>query len=229
MIKYLTFLCIIYLSVTSRTCRGQNLEAHYNITKTIYSTDINGNRKQVATLKFRGFLFQKKDRTIYFQRPLYLKDYPDGSAHIAVNGHYQMIIGLPMDTMYHVYYMDFDSLITRSRTELPGLNSKEWNIKQHFKTGSFTWKLLSDIKEINGLKCQRATFTAPDGRLIYDVWFCPDINALAGPYSIRDIPGLVVEADCPVYDETCILNSYNTNIVPDDSVFWPDIFNQPFR
>jgi len=229
MLKYFIFSFIIFVNDVSYNAYAQNIEAHYKVEKTIYSTDVNGNRKKIATLPFEGFLYQKKDRTIYFQRPLYLSDYPDGSINIKVNDHYQMGIGIPMDTLYHIYYMAFDSLISRSRVEISGLNAKEWNVKQHFNEGSFVWKLLSETKEINGLKCQRATFTTPDGRLIYDVWFCPEINVLAGPYTVRDLPGLVVVVNCPAYDETCILQSYSTNVNPSDAVFWPGIFDQAFR
>lgn len=226
-LKYTALSCLIFFPCISN-CQIQNIEAKYRVTKTIYSTDISGNRKQVATLQYNGFLYQKKNRTLYYQRPLYLNEYPDGNIHIAVNDHYQMVIGLPMDTLYHLYYMDFDSLITRSRTELPG-RGKEWNIKQNFKRGSMTWKLLSDTKQVNGLKCQKATFTAPDGRLIYEVWFCSDVQTLSGPFSIRDLPGLVVEANCPVLDETYTLESYKTNLSLSDKIFWPDVFNEPFK
>lgn len=229
MFKYLIFLYVLFLNSLSTFGQSQNIKAVYKVTKIVYCTDINGNRKEVTSLQYTGFLYQKNNRTIYYQKPLYLKEYPDGNVHIAVNANYQMLIGLPMDTLQHVYYMDYDSLITRSRTELPGATNKEWNVKQPFKRGGMTWKFFPDTKEVNGLKCQKATFTALDGRLIYEVWFCSDIPVLAGPFTIRGLPGLGVQAVCPVLDETYTLESYNTNISPPDSILWPDVFNQPFR
>lgn len=211
------------------TCRTQNLEAHYKVTRIIFNTGMNGSRNKVATLEYSGFLYQKKNRTIYFQKPLYLSDYPDGNIHITVSAHNELLIGLTMDTMQHVYYMDFDSLVTRSRVELSGLNSKEWNLKQRLNKGIMTWQLLPDTKEVNGLKCQKATFSAPGAGLQWEVWFCPDINALAGPFTIRDLPGLVVEAYSPVFDENYTLESYNTSISLPNSTFWPDLFNESYK
>lgn len=226
MIKSIFFLFITFFNLLPITCRTQDLEAKYKVSRVIFNTDINGNRKKIATLQYDGFLYQKKNRTIYYQKPLYLNDYPKGNVDIVVNAHYTMLITLPMDTLQHIYYMDFDSLNTISRVELSGLNSKEWNIKQHLSKGSMRWQLLPDTKEINGLKCQKATFTAPGAGLQWEVWFCPNINALAGPFTIRDLPGLVVEAYSPVFDETYILENYNTNISLSDGTFWPDVFNE---
>lgn len=54
------------------------------------------------------------------------------------------------------------------------------------------WTILSEEKEIEGLKCYKAT-TTYRGRN-WEVWFTPEINYPAGPWLLRGLPGLILEA-----------------------------------
>jgi GLPGLI family protein len=52
------------------------------------------------------------------------------------------------------------------------------------------WKIDSEIKEVNGIKCQLAT-TNFGGRE-YEAWFSLDIPASLGPYKFIGLPGLII-------------------------------------
>lgn len=186
-------------------------------------------KRNIATLDFDGFLFQSKSRFIYYKKPLYLGTYPDGFIHVSNSNDNEMQIGVVMDTIQGLRYLDFDSLITRSRMDVSGINGGGLNVKRTLKKGIITWKYTGDTKEINGLKCQKAEFINANGERQWVVWFCPDINVLAGPAGIRDLPGLVVEGENIITNERYVLISYKSNVVLPESIFWPNEFNQPFR
>lgn len=54
------------------------------------------------------------------------------------------------------------------------------------------WTILSEEREIEGLKCYKAT-AHYKGRE-WEVWFTPEINYPAGPWKLRGLPGLILEA-----------------------------------
>jgi GLPGLI family protein len=55
----------------------------------------------------------------------------------------------------------------------------------------FNWTLLSETKEINGYKAQKAT-TTYSGR-DYIAWFTPEIPFAEGPFKFNGLPGLILE------------------------------------
>lgn len=61
------------------------------------------------------------------------------------------------------------------------------------KLGKIDWKLLSESKKIGDYNCQKAigTFRGRE----YTVWFTPDIPVSHGPWKLRGLPGLIIEAD----------------------------------
>lgn len=54
------------------------------------------------------------------------------------------------------------------------------------------WTLMDDTKEIEGIKCQKATATVY-GRE-YEVWFSNTIPLPYGPWKLQGLPGLILEA-----------------------------------
>jgi GLPGLI family protein len=208
---------------------AQTLEAHYKIFKSLYTTTENGIRKNIVNLDFDGFLYQQKNRFIYFNRPLYLDKYPDGCIDITIDENNISKIGVPIDSLQDIRYIDFDSLISRSRFDITGSENRGFNVKGNWKPGRIKWQFLSDSKEMNGLKCQKAQWVNANGKLQWVVWFCPDVPVLGGPGYITGLPGIVVEGENKITNEKYVLVSYTSNVNLPAGIFWPQEFNEPFR
>lgn len=60
------------------------------------------------------------------------------------------------------------------------------------KLDTISWEIKPEQKKIKNYNCIKAT-TTYEGRT-YEVWFTPDIPAPFGPYRLRGLPGLILEA-----------------------------------
>ena len=203
---------------------SQTLEAHYKVQQSV-NISSDPTRSKTLTLEYDGYLYRSDGKYIYFQKPLYLNKYPSGEI-IESSGNAYNIYTLTMDTIQRIVYSNTDSMIVRRLLDGGNDDLKEFSVRC-FEWGSFEWQLLPETKIINGLLCQRAQQYNPGNpkELIWDVWFCPDINIGFGPLNIRDIPGLVVEAESFTMQETYVLQSYNANISIPDCFFWPKEFD----
>lgn len=230
MSKYLQlcFLLALLGSFCIRT-NAQTFEARYKVYKNLYTSTENGMPKNIATLEYDGFLYQQKNRVIYFKKPLYLDKYPDGYIDVSIDENNIQKKGVSMDSLQDIEYIDFDSLISRSRVDIPGPGNAGLNVKHNWKTGNIKWKFLLDTKEINGLKCQKAQWINGNGKLQWVVWFCPDVPVLGGPGHITGLPGILVDGENKISNEKYVLVSYKSDITLPADIFWPQEFNQPFR
>ena len=229
MFKCLQLLFLIFLIGFCIPTSGQTLEARYKVFKPLNATSGNGMLNNIATLEWDGFLYQQNNRFIYFKKPLYLDKYPGGYVDIATDENNITAIGIVMDTVQAIRYLDFDSLIYRSSINISGSPGHGINHKGNLSTNNINWRFLPDTKEINGLKCQKAQFINGNGKLQWVVWFCPDIPALGGPGYITGLPGIVVDGENKITSETYVLVSYRSNIKLPDNIFWPKEFNAPFK
>jgi GLPGLI family protein len=199
---------------------AQNISAQYAVkfNKIIQTSE--QNTKTIA-LDYTGYLYMAGPKNIYFQKPLYLSQYPTGQIVYNVNNNYFMNY-LPIDTIQMLGSMNTDSLIIRHR--LDGSVSGD-PVPQKKE---FTVRILPEAKIINGLQCQHAFLygkSATGAKLTYwDVWFCPEIPAQYGPFHILGLPGLVVEATSETASVNIKLITYTLNTAIPDAVFWPREF-----
>ena len=101
------------------------------------------------------------------------------------------------------------------------------NFFNNFEADWQKWDLLPDTMQINGLHCQKATTKNLNGGVDWEVWFCPDILIRAGVYWLKNLPGLVVDAEFISLHKHYTLASHSmVNEIP-DTVFWPNEFNVP--
>ncbi|SCB71789.1 GLPGLI family protein [Chitinophaga costaii] len=220
--RYLLLLTVLFV-LHAPTANAQSLQAEYTVTFTI-KMDLDGGDVHRESITLKGFLYRKGNRYIYFERPAYLNKYPDGAISVSPNPYHTYSFSLNTDTIQSINYYDFDSLVYRRRVDqlstLP-------NRIQNFDPNYYQWVFLTDTKEINGLHCQKATLTL-HGIPQWELWFCPDIPMQAGVENIMGVPGLVVDAESIPDHRHYTLDSYDTNGVVQDSLFWPQEFNQPF-
>jgi GLPGLI family protein len=90
------------------------------------------------------------------------------------------------------YYKNFDSkkykvLFTR--------NEKDTNIKETLP--SFNWKLINEIKTINGYTCKKATTTntAFNSNQSIVAWYTESIPVNDGPMQYNGLPGFIIQIE----------------------------------
>jgi GLPGLI family protein len=217
------YLIIVLFICHVTPTNSQTIEAHY---KVILTVDLSvPPKKNVFNFDYEGFLYNSGAKTIYFQKPLCLQNYPTGEIRKNDNNNY-MIFPLCTDSLQRLELNDIDSLTWWYKLDGTGNFEKKY-YKCHFDLGVRQWIFLDEVKEINGLQCQHAKLYnnyKPD-EIISDVWFYPHININFGPAGIRDLPGSVVEATNYYMHETYSLTSYSVNATVPNTVFWPKEFN----
>ena len=207
---------------------GQMFEAKYEVTTDVVVQLENIGEKKIATLSSTGFFFRKANKYIYFEKPNYLESYPDGYIRTEIAANHFHTMEFCMDSVQRLTYKDMDTLIKRYRMDMSGKNNVKFNYLQYFQPGFYNWEFGNETKEIQGLKCQKATLKL-NGSLQWIVWFCPDIPMQTGILNISDLPGLMVEGDNIPLKSHFVLSNYSTNSDFSNEIFWPAEFNQPFE
>jgi GLPGLI family protein len=229
LLKLISLLCL------ASSVHAQVFEAHYLVSKDIIITDSYGASKKLATLNFDGFFYNKGSQYIFFKRPLYLNDFPEGYIQLQEGDNSLISVSLCMDTTQSIYYLDLDSSIMRFRMDVPagkineGTTNNGINILRAIKPGNQKWIILNETKQINELKCQKAKRLSSTGNPMWEIWFCPDIPMIGGICGLSDLPGLVVEAECFPWNEKYVLERYETSTQIQQNIFWPAEFNYSFE
>ena len=222
------FYTLLVVMASSFYLKAQTLKAEYQIVQDIYANvDGKGDRK-ITALESVGFLYRKDSRYIYFQKPSYLDQYPSGKIVENVGANHNYSINLFMDTVQRLNYKDMDSLIKRYRPDMTGKDGINFNYIQNFEADFYTWEMHSETKEIQGLKCQKASLTIREIPQ-WVVWFTAQVPMQAGIDNIIGIPGLIVEAESIPLKARYSLIKYTAGISIPDEVFWPAEFKQPFE
>ncbi|WP_162618526.1 GLPGLI family protein [Pedobacter yulinensis] len=205
---------------------GQSVVANYLISQDIYGTgDLS--EKKLATIQSRGYLYRQNNQYIYFERPNYLETYPNGSVEIQTGNNQQYSRALCMDTIQRLSFVDMDSLQRIYRPHIAAKHPLRVNYRQSFEADYFSWIMLPEVREINGLKCQKATMSIRDN-LQWIVWVATEVPMQAGVLGVIGIPGLIVEADCVPLKTRYVLQSYSVGTSIPQSVFKPAEFLEKF-
>jgi len=149
-------------------------------------------------------------KAIYWDNQLFayailreLKDYPDGKIVRET--------GIPNHSFNNIFstkpvqrfeWIDYDSAQIRRIADDVFLAEYDSCVGEHslwkFGPNVEHWEYLEETKQINNLNCQRAKRYYPDGMLMWDVWFTPDINVPGSIFSMYNLPGLMVQAESPI-------------------------------
>jgi GLPGLI family protein len=204
---------------------AQQISAQYAI-KITHTITIGEQKTKAVGLDYTGYLYSGGPKNIYFQKPLYLGQYPSGQIVHNVGNNYT-IYDVPMDTIQWLGTMNTDSLILRTKS---GASGPEQFTLRKFEMGLVLadWTILPETKIINGLQCQRACLygkSATGAKVAnWDVWFCPEIPVQYGPFQLISLPGLIVEVSSEIFPFSAKLTTYTLNTAIPDAVFWPQEF-----
>lgn len=205
---------------------AQQLRATYDISRRVVSR-IPGNTSTLVDLKLTGYYYLKGNKVISFSKPSYLNDFPTGIIEEKISDARYHSQSLMMDTIQNIAYYNLDSMIFRTRMEVSGLNKTGVNYVSSF-TGLNNWEVFPETRQIKNLTCQRAILKKR-GKIVCDVWFSKDIKVPIAVYGLTGVPGLLVEGEMFNTNEKFFLKSYSFDEVIPDDVFWPAVFNEPFK
>ena len=85
-----------------------------------------------------------------------------------------------------IFYKDFSAGSYRLEITMAG---GSYSVRD--KLPDFKWKILPEIKVINGYKCSKATGIA--GTMPITAWFCREFNVHDGPNRYCGLPGLILK------------------------------------
>lgn len=192
----LIFVLLIIASAPT-ICWPQKMYASYSASKTI---DLNSGDDYVVYFNYNySYQVVFNDKLVWSSAVLeQLKTYPNGKVTITTKDpNYKIVTDLcrkPLQFMEAVY---FDSTISKRISDpiLTALNDTCAGEKAlwKFQPGFQPWKFLEERRAINGLQCQRAQLFLSDGNLYWDLWFAPEIEIVGAPFSLYNLPGLMVE------------------------------------
>lgn len=157
---------------------SQDIILTYRVTKSVLYNSADGFQKQLVNLNYDGYLFQKGNTTMYFEKPLYLDLYSSGEITIEESENETHTYGICMDTMQFICYRDYDSLLFRTRSMITGATGE--NRVSVFERGAQQWEILPDTMTIEGLHCQKAQRNNKMGQLAWVLWFSPEIETAPG-------------------------------------------------
>jgi GLPGLI family protein len=213
-ISFLIAICMLHAINT----KAQNFNAIYSVER-IITVKTSGLKTLSTTLNYNGYLYKSGNRYISFFKPLFLDKYEDGSLEI-VPGHR---VEINKDSVQAISYVDLDSNIVRTRTDLVKINKL-----RSFTPGYIKWQIMPETKNINGLECQRALMDFNGKTNLCEIWFCSDLNIPVSLRNLPDLPGLLVEANYYSAQETYKLISYKLEDSIPRNIFWPAEFKETF-
>lgn len=195
------------------TTTAQQISAVYNV-KVSYSGGY--------SLNYESRFYITGNKSAQFLIPLYLDDYPDSLIQITK----ELSYGIPMDSIQEYMVVDTDSGILRISYPI----KFEFNEYHTFEMGSLLWEIFPEVRMVNGLKCQRAVCRNKiGGSPIGEIWFTPDVPVSLGINGLRELPGLIVEMNWQNGMYRASLLTYDViSLLPKD-VFWPSLYNRPFK
>jgi GLPGLI family protein len=202
------------------------MHAVYSITKTHIIPAHGTTPAKPLVLNYTGHFYSKGQKAVSFIKPLYLAQYPSGQIP-STDPSVLHTFTVCTDTLQDVHLIDYDSLTWKTKNDLAS-GAKGSHYYFTFEPGFRQWTILPETKTINGLSTQRAILKAADGSVVYDVWFCADVETIGGEFGMFYLPGLLIEGTCPILGATYRLENYALDVVVDSAVFRPFENNASF-
>jgi len=129
-----------------------------------------------------------------------LELYPDGNMQ-RVFGSLTQSKRIYAKPYQFVEWLDYDSMMIKNIQDNPFSLPNDTCAGQHgmWKFGNDVeqWKFDTEIKDINGIACQRAKNFVGE-KVYWDVWFAPEVVVPGSPLHMYNLPGLMVEGEIPM-------------------------------
>jgi len=176
---------------------GQYMKVQYSLIRTL---------PVVAQGKtYDPYIFHYDYYSLYWGSQLYayaysldLEKYPDGKIEVH-EGNMHRGTRFSSKPIQLVEWINYDSMHISSVDDLAMTAEYDSCVGPHslwkFGPNVEHWEFLQENKKINGLNCQRAKKYYPDGSLMWEVWFAPEILVPGNPMSMYNLPGLMVLAE----------------------------------
>jgi len=75
---------ILLLILSPIIALAQNLKAEYKVTQPVFAKIDDAAEKKVASVSYTGHLYRKNGEYIYYQKPDYINEYPEGNIKITI-------------------------------------------------------------------------------------------------------------------------------------------------
>lgn len=206
-----------------------NLEARYKAMSPLTLHGEGGNPVNF-TLEYEARIFSEGNKSFLYLRPLFLEEYPEGSIVVNYPGGISSYT-FSTDSIFMPELINIDSQKVWACINYPG-NAKlnEYFITDYNKKNNSTnsWRVLSETRNINGIKCQRAKLfiQEQDGKLkeSWDIWFNPQQHFPFYFFGIKNAPGFIVEATFIQNNMHFQLISLETAKNIPATTFWPPLY-----
>lgn len=190
---------------------SQTSIAEFDVIKSYIHTGENGISSVVGKVNFKAYVYIRDSTAISFEKPSFIKEYPEGNIAFQISESNFGLIELPIDSIQNINKINFDS------SEFYSPHSEQI-LKWKFEPGYQVWEYTNETKTINGFTCQKAI--RKTNETVYQiVWFAPDIQVKANIMNIQNLPGLAVEVEAPTINTIYKLTSFIQNVEIPDSVF----------
>ncbi len=213
---------IILVTLVYNIIYAQNIELHYNVKQSVQLNVGEGKTKQF-NLDYEGVIYKNDTTAISFIKPLYFDEYPNGRITIQTSENATVMMPLDMDTIQRInlYNLKLNKLYSYDN------KSSVCNIYNYYQW-KMKWRILPETKEINGLQCKHAvTYNGGDTtKVLFEIWYTPDIEMEFGLLHLKNAPGLVVEGNFPMMNFSYTLKYFKKDEPINSSVFWPKEFNK---
>jgi len=183
LLKLSILLFFISTTLTAQPLEGRVVYEKESYWTRIYSrlTFLSREEKDRIATTYKNMESYKTKMELFFTDTKSLYTYPEEKENDG---------GYSWSNSEHLMYRDFEN---QNRTEMLQLIGKVYVIEDSLNAP--TWKVMNEIKEIQGHICMKAvTHNAAKDQEI-TAWFASDIPVSAGPEEYFGLPGLILELD----------------------------------
>jgi GLPGLI family protein len=209
----LLLLCLSLLEFQLST-DAQLFQAEYKV-EMAYPVD---NGKGSIIVPYKGLYYSLGTKSISWLDPDFLEENPNG-----IFKYKESEISFSSNLQQQLVYVNRDSMLIRHNAD------GRMNYLQSFEPELYIWQLEPELKLIKGFTCKKLLYRKKsDGPILGEIWYFSDIQMPVGLMMMIGLPGLMVEWEVYGFLKAS-LHKYSFQENLSEKIFWPDVFNKPFK